>query len=62
MRAETKDERIKRLQGQKQRLLEKMQVLRTNPHVRNAEHKLALLNDQVTRITDKIVELKARHD
>lgn len=54
---ETIQDRIARLRTRKQEILARMKDLRKNS-VRNVEHKRDRLNDQVMRITDKIIELE----
>lgn len=55
-----KEDRLKRLRARKNELLEKMKTLRDSTTVRNAAHKLDLINDEVTTITIKIMELQER--
>lgn len=52
-----KENRLRRLRARKSQLLEKLKFLRENP-VRNAAHKLDLINDEVNTITIKIMELE----
>jgi len=56
---ETTKDRISRLQARKSELLGEMKSLRA-AGVRNLEHKLDRLNDQVMTITDRIIELRER--
>ena len=56
MKEATKD-RISRLLTRKGELLDEMKALRA-ASVRNVEHKLAMLNDQVMRIGERINKLK----
>ena len=56
MNEATKD-RISRLRTRKGELLDEMKALRAGG-ARNVEHKLAMLNDQVMRIGERINKLK----
>lgn len=54
----TIQKRIAKLNTRKQELLAKMDDIRHNPEVKNKDHKLRQLKQQVTAINKKIVELK----
>lgn len=54
---ETTKDRISRLRTRKGELLAQMKVLRA-AGARNVEHKLAMLNDQVMRIGERISKLR----
>lgn len=56
MKEATKD-RISRLRARKGELLAQMKALRA-AGVRNLEHKMAMLNDQVMRIGERISKLR----
>jgi len=54
---ETTKDRISRLRTRKAELLDEMKALRA-ANVRNAEHKIAMLNGQVMTIGERINKLK----
>jgi len=56
MREQRKD-RISRLQARKSELLDEIKALRASG-VRNVEHKVTRLNEQVMTITERIIKLK----
>lgn len=57
MKTLTKPKRISRLKTRKVELLVKIKALRANPG-RNKEHKVEMLNDQVLRISGRIIKLR----
>lgn len=57
---EQRKERIQRLKARKAELLAQMKELRGTPGVRNLEHKLDRLNEQVMRIGERIIKLKGK--
>jgi predicted nucleic acid-binding Zn-ribbon protein len=52
--------RITGLRNRKREILAQMRAMRGNPNVRNLEHKLDRLNDQVLTITERIRKLRER--
>lgn len=57
MKKQDKD-RINRVRTRKGEILAQMQRTQGDPSIRNKEHKLNRLNDQVRAITEKIMELR----
>lgn len=54
---EQRKERISRLRTRKRELLDEIKALRA-AGVRNAEHKIDMLNDQVLKIEARIIKLR----
>jgi len=58
--SDSNNDRITRLRARKSALQEKVRALQANPNMRNKDFKVARLNDQVSTITEKIMELEGK--